>query len=942
MAAGVISTRLAEWLLVALIVVSLIFEAILHRIEHWINHKHQHLKAVTWVLYRELMILGLVSFTFILYETIKKPEGSTILSFEFAHVFIFLLAIFYTVVLVCSMIASLRMSKRWKEMERIDLVRYLHLKDKYSRFRTKIHRHKGSYWQLFQWWFPNFKKLFQYWDLHELMAFHDIRFQVIYYRNLPEHFRFASFLRRIKASTFLELVETHWSLWVILLVLVLADIVRRYITRSGDEILETTKFILRAGADAKKKDYPPYKPDPVESGFIIAGALILLIFCQVLSTKIRHIYWELTKHPRVYYNNVEPHILDEELSAAVEQRRSVRSRPNGKGDQSYENGALADDEDTDFGGNLSPQWEMLAPMNHEPVSGPISTGAVAKGKDSTEGKPNDRDGAISEISAADTFASDRGALRYASARRTEVLSKTQASPSGDISSSVDRQAKPPSRSSIEYRRTVRSDLSANAISDGESRVSLEQPPLMRSRDDSGDDGSHGGPHGLPLELHETARRHSLDLTRAPAVVAPVALASNMRPTSVAHAAVHAARRRSLEGNPLAQGAMVETGRGGGSRSSLEIDRDDSNRRRSLNNTRVLSQLSSRRSVDDENSRVSLGFRNSLDSGSRRRSIELARAMPHDELHERHHATSPDVSDIDGRTGMVQLRRGGSLDGEKGDWDRVTLSSVDKRSQGKKVDEDDDGSGTQSSRQQNSFLRAKPLAKLNATILSNLEVQEQARNTEPAYYPWIIRKLIPRLGRVASPVEKLFWFGSHQFYLYCVEFTLFFSTVLVAAAFASLSLLLLYDRVITGVNIASFVLPPITLAFVLLRIAGIIKKYIFIIHNASLVPEAVAIKAIHTATRKGPVVSSFDDSEASGDDTEVEDEESGRERRRKLGRYFRTEAEMGHLDGIDGEEATRLSDAGSASQRRAKKRSLLMKLRSRRSDPFAEDAAQLPV
>ena len=69
------------------------------------------------------------------------------------------------------------------------------------------------------WWFPNPAKLVRCWRLHEVITFHDIRFQVIYYRYLPDKFRFSAFLRKIKAVTFIELVERHWSLWVIFLLL---------------------------------------------------------------------------------------------------------------------------------------------------------------------------------------------------------------------------------------------------------------------------------------------------------------------------------------------------------------------------------------------------------------------------------------------------------------------------------------------------------------------------------------------------------------------------------------------------------------------------------------------------------------------------------------------------------------------------------------------------
>lgn len=933
MAAGTISTRLAEWLLVALIVFSLIFEALLHRLEHWINHKHQHLQAVTRVLYRELMVLGLVSFIFILYETIAKPTGDTVLSFEFAHVFIFLLAIFYTIVLIVAMVTSLRLSKRWKEMEQVDLVRYLHLKEKYTQFRHRIHEHKGSYWQLFHWWFPNIKNLFRYWDLHELMAFHDIRFQVIYYRNLPEHFRFASFLRKIKSASFLELVETHWSLYAILLVLVLADILRRYLTRSDIDtpVKAAAKVVMRAAVD--KKDLPPYEPDNAESAFIIVSAVLLGIFCQVLSSKIRKIYWELTKHPRVYYNNVEPAVLTEELHNAVEQRREAeRSRRRSLSMFMDETGELADDEGV-----------------YGKAQGADSL--VTKGKDTEAGKAHDADGAMSEISAADTHASERGTLKY-SALRAEGFRKTSSMRSMDAINSSDRFAQAPSRSSVELRRPVRSDLSANMASESDSQLYVDQ------RSVNAGERKNGVPRAadnLPAELQETARRHSLDLTRAPAVApgvvkSPLATAPGMQPSSVAMAAVSAARRRSLEGNPaLPQRSSVEYTGGDNGRSSVDMDRDDGNGRRSINSPRVLSHLSSKRgSVDDDTSRTTLGFRNSLDTG-RRRSIELAIAMPHDELAERHHASSVDISDRErdrdveagvSSDGGVAMRNSGLPDrqDERSQWARVkqAASSKDRNESGTSQDEEESAA---SSRQQKSFFRQKSLALLNATILRNLELEERARNTEPAYYPWVIRKLFPRVTRVASPIEKLFWFGSHKFYMWCVEFTMFFSTVLLAAAFASLSLLLLYDREINAANIVSFVLPPLTLMFVLLRIAGIMKKYIFIIHNASLVPEAIAIEAIHSATQKGPVVAAYELSDDSGDETDLEQREAAAEKRRKLGRYFRSEAEIGNVMGIEAEDAIRTSDAASASARRARKRSLLLKLRSRRTDAFGEKGVE---
>lgn len=880
MANGTISTTLAEWLLVALIVFSLVFEFLVHKFEHWINHKHPQLKAVTWVLYRELMLLGLVSFVFIMYETIAKPVGDTVLSFEFAHVFIFLLAIFYTIVLVSAMATSLRMSRRWKRMEQIDLARYLQLKEKYTEFRVRIQSRKQSFWRIVPWWFPNFNTLFEYWNLHELMAFHDIRFQVIYYRNLPEHFRFATFLRRIKASTFLQLVETHWSLWVILLVLVLADITRRSLTRE-DIISASTKYTLRAAGYDKSHDVelPPYITDNFSPGFIIGGAVVLFLFCHVLSIKIRSVYWELTKHPRVYYKNIEPHPLSEEESTATRQEHNSNTHRGASGDCSQDTGDVTDD--------------LEEARSH------IQSDVHSSGSAHAIRKPLEHNGSVDYY--------------------------------------TDCTSQAPSRKSIQINRPGRSDLSTHAISDTASRVSMDETTVARNTAD-GVNAHQNSDHCAPFQNHGTPRYHSLDLARPnPVINRPMAVVTGMQHTSVAQAAVSTASLRTMEHIPVPQRTSLEIPRG--PCSNREPDRDDRSGRRFLKNPRMQSCLSPqskpRHSIDIESSRVSVDFSNSLGS-SNRRSLERARVTPSVEVDEMRQDGEMDNSG-DGKCS----RQGETLHDEQRQCKILYTLTSDNMKKG--YEDDDDHEATTDFRKQNSFLRKqKTLAKVNATIMENHELQEAAHNTTPSQYPRFVTKLFPRLGRVASPVEKLFWFGSHRFYMYCVEFTLFFSTVLVAAAFASLSLLLLRKREITAANIVSFVLPPLTLSFVLLRIAGIVKKYIFVIHNASLVPETVVTKAIHTAKEKGSVVASFDDTEASGDETEFEDNEFARERRRTLGRYIRSEAEAGNITGVDGDEASRMNEMRSAAERRARKRTLLLKLRSRRADKFAENTTMLPV
>lgn len=188
---------------------------------------------------------------------------------------------------------------------------------------------------------------------------------------------------------------------------------------------------------------------------------------------------------------------------------------------------------------------------------------------------------------------------------------------------------------------------------------------------------------------------------------------------------------------------------------------------------------------------------------------------------------------------------------------------------------------------------------------------------------------------------VFWFGSHKFFIWCVEFILFFSTVLLSAASASAFLISIETkRYMAKLNVASLCLALTALLFVLFRIAGIIKKYIFILNNASLVPESLAIRAIHNVTQKQGHFDEDELSDLSGSETERENGQSELERRKTLGRFFRSEAESGNMPGIDVSGDTGSGASGDTSKRRLKLRKLT--LRRRRTQMAAAQQYRLNV
>lgn len=831
MAAGTVSNILSEWLLVVLIVVTLIAENILHRIEHWIHERHHHLSPVVKVLYRELMILGIISFSFILYEVTSKPKGYVVLSFEFAHLFIFLLAVFYTFVILSTMYTSLRLSARWKKMERIDLVDYLYLKERYTRLKSRATRRSDAPWRYVLWWFPNFMKLRRYLDLHDLMAFHDIRFQFIYYRNLPEHFRFSSFLRKIKSATFIELVEAHWSLSIIFLGVLFLDLSRRYIS----------------GVDSRSPKEESGL-DTVESAFIVGAAVVLAIFVQVLAIKIRKVYMELTRHPRIYYDGVQLTDVAEEIAVA-----KTRIAQGHRQSADNDGGNDADDEAPGKRGPSAdtPENKLLHPKEPKPMTA-IHGGPEVDGMSHISG-PSEAGPA-----SLDTFAENKGE-RSIPARDNQRKQMSDVTMFSDGQGTDMFDSDVPLKNRAQHRTSLdeQPPSEVDDLQETAQRHSLELPrgrPALRPVVPESDTAD---------ELHETAARHSLELPRATVRPPPQTFGA-----SVAKAAVEAARKRT-EGS-------VRGSLDGGSQAHTPGHNVGSPRKRSL--------LSSRRGSLDEDSRVSGGdyVRASIESRRRgeKRSIELAAVIPVDELEDRNPAA--------GRRGnkdvAINLGEGGG-------------ESVNQRA----ADGSIVGQGRGSMTGGGQFKQVKSRGIHNPSILRNLEHQQRAQNTEPHNYPkWLI-KLVPRLGRVASPVEKLFWFGSHKFFLWCIEFVQYFSTVLLAAAVAGVSLLPLNEKTPTALDITALCLSVANLIWALFRIAGIIKKYIFILHNASLIPEIEAIEAIHDVREKRIVQD--DGSDESGSETEHEEDDAARERRRRLGDFFRNQAESGNVPGIDGTEAS---------------------------------------
>ena len=181
---------------------------------------------------------------------------------------------------------------------------------------------------------------------------------------------------------------------------------------------------------------------------------------------------------------------------------------------------------------------------------------------------------------------------------------------------------------------------------------------------------------------------------------------------------------------------------------------------------------------------------------------------------------------------------------------------------------------------------------------NLDVKNSVRNEsenkseteeEPnRKYPKWVTKVFPSLGRKRSVQEKLFWFGSHRFYLFCLECVIFFMNINLAAVIAKLiywfkitnrgsskksvdegakvvkdSAKLIINSLVRAaasgqkqaedpgklsVRIPGLVVGLVMTFYILILVARIMRKYIFVIHNADLVSDFITETTIRTIDR----------------------------------------------------------------------------------------------
>ncbi|KAA8495936.1 hypothetical protein FVE85_2091 [Porphyridium purpureum] len=229
-----LSVLLTELLGLAIILFNVLVTFMLSALERWAYEKHKYIQIILKVLYRELMILGCIALVVLVVESQVHLAPDVLLAFEAAHVLLFMLAVFFSVSVITSAYMSLKLSSTWIKMEHIEYKEYEDMRVEYDLYDDKRKSKDSWLWRHFLWAEGKLSKIRRHRKLAEIMSFHDIRFQFIFFRKLPENFAFSRFLRKVKAHVFVEIVEIHWTHWLSCLVFVGFDSLRRWLFDVGN------------------------------------------------------------------------------------------------------------------------------------------------------------------------------------------------------------------------------------------------------------------------------------------------------------------------------------------------------------------------------------------------------------------------------------------------------------------------------------------------------------------------------------------------------------------------------------------------------------------------------------------------------------------------------------------------------------------------------------
>ncbi len=204
-----------HYFLLILLVFAIVWERCLRFVELRLRHFPNFLKILSRC-YKELMVLGFISFSIVIIEQLYHLSSEALLTLEFAHLWLFFIALSYILHIFLYMMFS------EAEKRRFDQARLVSAQEIVHQWRDSRTTHSSS----FHSWLDFRLSLAWFLPLH----------------SLPNDFDFAKYLRKCTSKFVTKQLEIDESNWLIILLLIAADLGRMKIMQLADGQFEEIQY----------------------------------------------------------------------------------------------------------------------------------------------------------------------------------------------------------------------------------------------------------------------------------------------------------------------------------------------------------------------------------------------------------------------------------------------------------------------------------------------------------------------------------------------------------------------------------------------------------------------------------------------------------------------------------------------------------------------------
>ena len=197
-----------ELMVIAVVIITVLIEVGTHWIDH-ATEKHDHIFQIVQRVYKELMLLGIISFGLFFFESSACLAPAVTHELHVIHILVFFISIAYIAEAFFILYVAALVARRWNKLERITLVQYAGLKLHLAALTEKLESRK---WYEIVFYPSSWLLMYRQHSTRAAAAYQDARLQFVSCNRLPHDFCFNVYLRKCIRQVFVDLIHIHCAL----------------------------------------------------------------------------------------------------------------------------------------------------------------------------------------------------------------------------------------------------------------------------------------------------------------------------------------------------------------------------------------------------------------------------------------------------------------------------------------------------------------------------------------------------------------------------------------------------------------------------------------------------------------------------------------------------------------------------------------------------------